>query len=146
MPRMLSNFEWSQFMTDNASLIQSMSPEQSKVVSWNGESVLVYIGPNPIEQNGNLYPDVYLTDVSDTSQIQAISTPGYGTTPAQTMLDTLPQSVIDALKDDASTVGVLVNSAGQAIAAGASGVASAVSLPIIAALVILALIYLPRPR
>lgn len=146
MSRMLSNVEWAEFMTDNAALVQSLGPEQSKVVSWNGMSVLVYIGANPIEQNGNLYQDVYLTDVSDASQLQSISTAGYGTTPPQSMLDTLPQAVIDTIKQDAATAGTLINSAGQALSAGAAAASSALIGPVVIALVILGLLYLPKPR
>lgn len=99
-------------MQDEASVISSMSNGQSRIVSWNGMSILVYIGQNDITVNDLLYPDVYLTDVSNATQLQALLQPGY-TAPPQGMLDTLPQAVTDTIAEDAAKVGALVNSAGQ---------------------------------
>jgi len=138
----VSDIEFAQFMSDNRDLIASLLPEQSKVVAWNGLSILVYIGPGQVSVGGNIYPDVYLSDVTAAPQIQAISQAGYGTTPPQTMLDTLPQAVVDTIKEDAAMVGDLVNSAGQALAAGAAAAASDVEGILIAAAAVLGLLFL----
>lgn len=123
--RALSNPEWVQFMSDEAGLVQMMNPGDSKVVNWNDMSVLVFIGANPISQDGNLYPDVYLTDVSDAPQLQAMLAPGFNS-PPQSMLDTLPQAIEDTIASDAATAGALVNQAGQAASAALVNIASTV--------------------
>jgi len=136
------DIEFAQFMSDNRDLIASLLPEQSKVVAWNGLSILVYIGPGQVSVGGNIYPDVYLSDVTTAPQVQAVSQPGYGTAPSQSMLDTLPQAVVDTMKEDAAMVGDLVNSAGQALAAGAAAAAGDVEGILIAAAAVLGLLFL----
>lgn len=159
MARTLSNWEFAQFMTDNADLVHSMSYPQTKVVQWNGESVLVFIGPNPIDiGDGNLYQDVYLTDVSDAPQLAALTSGVYQQAP-QSMLDTLPQAITDTIASEAASAGVLMNSAGQSArdllvaTAGAIGatagaalspVVSSLSPVLIGALVILGLYFMPK--
>jgi len=138
----VSDIEFAQFMSDNRDLIASLLPEQSKVVAWNGLSILVYIGPGQVSVGGNIYPDVYLSDVTTAPQVQAVSQPGYGTAPSQSMLDTLPQAVVDTMKEDAAMVGDLVNSAGQALAAGAAAAAGDVEGILIAAAAVLGLLFL----
>jgi len=153
--RSLSNPEYNQFTQDEASVIQSLGPGQSKIVSWNGMSILVYIGPNYVDVNGDLYPDVYTSDVSDAPQLQAMLQPGFSA-PPQTMLDTLPAAIEQVIAGDAATAGALLNSSGQLAVqlitgvAGAAGAAagaatapllSNLTVPIVAAAVILLLIY-----
>jgi hypothetical protein len=107
----------------------------------------VYIGPNQIEQNNNLYPDVYLSDVTAAPQLQAISGGGYGTSPSQSMLEALPQAVIDTIKEDAASAGELVNQAGQAASAAASALQSSIITPLlIGAVIVFGLLYLPKGR
>jgi len=151
MPRALSDPEFAQFMSDEASVVSALQPEQSKVVSWNGLSVLIYIGPNQIDTGQTTWygteiyaPDVYLTDVTDASQLAAIKTPGYGTTPPQSMLDTLPQSVIDTIKEEAAAAGLLINKLGERIGGFAASLTkplvSDLTTPLIAVAVILFLV------
>jgi hypothetical protein len=150
----VSDIEYAQFVSDNKDLIYSLLPEQSKVVAWNGLSILVYIGINQVQVGNNLYPDVYLSDVTTAPQIAAISTIGYGTTPSQSMLDTLPQATIDTIKDDAALAGDLLNQAGQALtqAAGAAAEAARQGLQdvltpvLIGAVILFGLLYLPKGR
>jgi|SRR5215831_5189489 len=153
--RSLSNPEFAQFMQDEQAIVSSMWPGQHQVVNWGGMSVLILIGPNPIEDNGQLYPDVYLSDVSDAPQLQAMLQPGYNA-PPQSMLDTLPQAIQDTIASEAATAGALINSAGQSAANILTGVAgtvgaaagaavnpllSGLAVPLVAAAVILFLIY-----
>jgi len=152
MPRMLSNPEFAQFMSDEAGVISTMMPESSKLVAWGGMTILVYIGANPIHINDQIYPDVYLSDVSDDPALTAMQSPNF-TAPPQTELDALPQAIQDTIAADAATAGHLVNSAGQAISAAVAAAAGAASdigkgiqTALIIALVVLALIYLPRNR
>jgi hypothetical protein len=163
--RALSNPEFVQFMADNANMVAGLQPGQSIVVNWGGGvsygtwgggmPILVYIGPLPIQNSdGSTSPDIYLTDVSNAPQLAAIAGPGYGTTPPQTMLDTLPQAMIDTIKDDAATAGALVNQAGQAISAAAaaaaaglkSSVNSVLTPLLIGAVIVFGLLYLPKGR
>lgn len=143
MPRPLSTPEFLQFEQDNADLIASINPGQFKIVSWNGMSILAYVGPNYVNVDGALYPDIYLTDVSNATQLQAMLQPGY-TAPPQSMLDTLPQAVSDTIAEDAAKAGALINSAGQAAmdllkkAAGAAeDAASALVWPVVIGAVLL---------
>jgi hypothetical protein len=145
MARMLSNPEFAQFMQDEAGVISTMMPETSRLVSWNGRTILVYIGANPITVNDQIYPDVYLTDVSDASQLSAMQNPNFAA-PPQGVLDALPQAVVDTVRADAATAGNLVNSAGQALGAAATSIGSGLQTTLIVALVVLALIYLPGRR
>jgi hypothetical protein len=119
----LSNLDWLQFSQDEAATIQVMSPGDHKIVNWDNRSILIFIGANPITVDGNLYPDVYLTDVSDAPQLQAMLQPGYSA-PPQGMLDTLPQAIEDTITSEAATAGALVNSAGQAVSAALVNVAT----------------------
>jgi hypothetical protein len=154
--RSLSNPEYVQFLADNPS-VSGMLAGTSTVISWGGMSVLVYVGPNEIEgPDGGLYPDIYLSDVSDAPQLAALTgTPA----PTQSMLDALPSSVSQTIAAEAAQAGALLNSAGQSAAALLEGVASTIgqtaanltspltsslTVPIIAAVVILALMYLPK--
>jgi len=160
--RTLSNPEYTQFTQDNAqsiaALLASPGPMtdpaggtygQSRVISWGGLSVLVYIGPAVIDPStGTEWPDIYTTDISDASQLAAVSQPGYSN-PPQSMLDTLPQAVIDTIASEAQTAGKLVNSLGQNLAAAIGAAAGAatgpllsnLAIPLVAAAVILFLIY-----
>ena len=144
--RALSDAEWAQCYQDNRELIFGLMPEQSKIVSWNGMPVLIYVGPNSLTVEGQIYPDVYMSDVSNAPQLAAVSQGGYGTTPPQSMLDTLPQAVVDTVKEDAAKVGALVNQLGQGLKAAAASVGSGIETVLIIALVVLALIYLPGRR
>lgn len=147
-------------MQDEGGLIQMMNPGDHKIVNWGDMSVLVFIGANPISQDGNLFPDVYLSDVSDAPQLQAMVSPGYNA-PPQGMLDTLPQAIEDTIAQDAATAGALVNAAGQAASAALVNIASTVGkvagaavspllgdlTPIlIGAGVLLFMLYMPKPR
>lgn len=140
--RALSNYEFVQFEADNAALVATMMPESSKVVQWNGMSVLIRIGANPIVQDNELFPDVYLTDVSNAPQIQAISKDA---PPPQSMLDLLPQSVIEIIFEDAQAIGAAVNAAGKAAAkAAAKPISDGITFGIVAVFAIAAFMYLPR--
>lgn len=116
-------------------------------------SVLIYIGQNYINVNNALYPDVYLTDVSDATQLQAMLQPGYSA-PPQGMLDTLPQAVTDTIVEDAAKLGALVNSAGnyandllQKIAGAAGQAAESLVSPLVPILIgAIVLIYLVSRR
>lgn len=136
--RALSNYEFVQFEADNAALVATMMPESSKVVQWNGMSVLIRIGANPIVQDNELFPDVYLTDVSNAPQIQAISKDA---PPPQSMLDLLPQSVIEIIFEDAQAIGAAVNAAGKA---AAKPISDGITFGIVAVFAIAAFMYLPR--
>jgi hypothetical protein len=152
--RALSNPEYDQFTQDEASVISNMWPGQSKLVSWGGLSVLVLIGQNPINIDGLLYPDVYLSDVSDAPQLAAMQQANFSA-PPQSMLDTLPQAIQDTIADDAAAAGKLLNQAGDAITAvlaktgGAIGaglkpVVSSLTVPLVIIGAIVALMYLPK--
>jgi hypothetical protein len=161
MARMLGNLEFVQFMQDNGDTVRSMSYPQTKLIEWNGIEVLVFIGPNPIDiGDGNLYQDVYLADVSDAPQLAAMGSGAYQQ-PTQSMLDALPQAITDTIASDAATAGQLVNSAGQSAknvllqAASTVGqtagnllapVASSLSPILVGAIVVLALVMLPKGR
>lgn len=156
--RALSNPEYAQFTQDEASVISMLGPGQSAVVNWGGMAVLVYIGPNYINVNDALYPDVYLSDVTDAPQLQAMTSPGFSA-PAQTVLDALPSATISTIASEAAQVGAFANSAGQAgasilqgIASTAGNVAAGAVSPLIGSLtvplviigIVLALAYLPK--
>lgn len=173
MPRPLSNAEFAQFTTDypqyNATSTQfAMTPGQSAVVNWNntGQIVLVYDSFNtiPIEDDSlgypvvTQYPDVYYTDVSDATQVTALTQPGF-TAPPQTMLDALPQAIKDTIAQEAQALGALVDSAGNklssyasslmagiggAVGAGLGPIVGSLSPVLIGAVVVLALMYLPK--
>lgn len=158
MPRSLSNPEYNQFTQDNAAAIQALETQpgpqvdpaggtygQSKVFSWGGMSVLVYLGPAVVDANGDEFPNIYTSDVSDDPALAAISQPGYSA-PPQSMLDTLPQATIDVISEDAQKVGALVNSLGQAIVAGVQTATSITPLVIMGGIILLALMYIPRGR
>lgn len=151
MPRSLSNPEYNQFSQDEAAQIQALenSPGpsvdpaggtygQSKVIAWGGMQVLVYLGPAVIDSNGDEWPNVYTSDVSDDPALAAVSQPGYSA-PPQSMLDTLPQATIDVITEDAAKVGALVNGLGQALVKGAQEAVSITPIVIAAAAIILVL-------
>jgi hypothetical protein len=141
--RRLSDPEYVQLLGEYD--FSSLQPGQSKVVAFGNMAVLVFDGAD-----GSLYT----SDVSDAPQLQAIAAAGYGTTQADTWLDTLPAAMADTIKDDAASLGVLVNEAGQAIssaaasaAADAQKAASAILTPLlIGAVILFGLLYLPKGR
>lgn len=152
----LSNLDYIQFTSDESATISAMLPEQSQIINWDDRSILVYIGPNPINVNGDLYPDVYATDVSDAPQLQSMLTPGF-TAPPQSMLDALPASIEQSITQAAAAGGALLNSAGQAvtavlataggaIGAGLTPVVGSLTVPLVIVGVVLALMYLPKGR
>ena len=152
MPRILSNPEFNQFTQDEASVIQTLENQpgpmqdpaggsygQSKVVNWNGMSVLIYLGPAVIDSgDGTQWSNVYLSDVTDASQLQAITQPGYSS-PPQTMLDTLPQATIDTIAADAAALGKLLNPLGQI-----PKILTDNLVPIVVAVALLAFLFLRR--
>jgi hypothetical protein len=131
--------------------IDSMMPETSRIFDFNGLKILVYIGPNPITINDAIYADVYMSDVTDSPALKALSSGAYQQAP-QSMLDTLPQAVVDTVKEEAAAAGDLINQAGQAALSAIKVAAAAVGQPIqtgiewaIAAVAVLAFIfYAPR--
>lgn len=126
MPRALSNPEFAQFMTDNSNLINSMNYPDKVVVPWNGLSVLVFIGPNAlIADDGTAYKDVYLSDVSDSPQLAALTGGAYQQQPI-TMLQALPEATKQVIAEDAAAAGALVNSVGQAGASALNAATSAI--------------------
>jgi hypothetical protein len=143
--RALSDYEFVQFEADNAALLATMMPNAAKVVQWNGMSILVKIGPQPIVQDEELFQDVYLTDVSAAPQIQAISK---DYPPPQSMLELLPQSTVDVIFEEAKAVGAALNAAGKAAGAAAAAAAKPLSdgitFGIVAVFAIAAFMYLPR--
>lgn len=161
--RRLSDPEFAQFMTDNAASIAGLGPGQSKIIDWGSNSygnwssmsVLVFIGANPIQNDdGTISPDVHLADVTGATQFAAVAGPGYGTTPPQTMLDTLPQAIKDTIVEDAAAAGALVDQAGNALSAAAKAAAddaknaaSAILTPLlIGVAIVFGLMYFPRGR
>lgn len=125
MARSLSDPQFNQFTIDEAGVIQTLEgsagPQvdpaggtygQSKVVNWGGMAVLIYLGPAVTDDTGTQWSNVYLSDVTDAPQLQAISVPGYSA-PPQSMLDTLPQATIDTIASDAAALGKLLNPLGQ---------------------------------
>ena len=160
MPKALSNLDFVAFTADypqyNAvSPSFNMQPGQSVVVNWNnsGRIILVYEGPNYININENLYPDVYYTDVSDSTQLNALQNPNY-TAPPQSQLDALPQAIKDTMAQEAVAAGAMINQAGQALSQYIGSLAGNLTGPLvgnfapvlIGALVIVFALYGPRRR
>lgn len=154
MPRPLSNAEFVQFTMDypqydGLSSSFNMYQGQSAVVNWNntGQIVLVYDAPDTITVNDNVYPDVYYTDVTDATQIQALIQPGYTALP-QSMLDTLPQATKDVIAEESAALGAMVDQLGTALSnyagAGLNGILSSAGPYLVAAAVLLVVIYGPR--
>lgn len=152
MPSALSNLDFIQFTSDypqynGVNPAFNMQPAQSALVNWNDRIILVYNAPDTITVNDNVYPDVYYTDVSDASQLQALQNPNF-TAPPQSMLDTLPQSIKDIIAEDAAAAGAMVNQLGQQlkayIAAAAAPIISDLTPLLLGALVIVFLMYGPR--
>jgi hypothetical protein len=138
--RALSNPEFVQFFADNPDAGSTLAATQSQIVAWSGMAILVYR-----DANG----DLWTSDVSDAPQLANVSMPGYGTSSPQSMLNALPAAIVDTIKDDAAAVGALANQTGQAIsgalAAGAAGIQGAVGdaeTILIAAAVVLGLLFL----
>jgi hypothetical protein len=125
MPFPLSSLDFIQFTTDypqyNAlSPSFAMQSGQTSIVNWNnsGRIVLVWYDPSEtITVNDNVYPSIYYTDVTDSSQLAALENPNY-VAPPQSMLDTLPQAIKDTIAGEATAAGAMVNQVGQTLAVG----------------------------
>lgn len=145
--RRLSDPEFAQFMTDEQGFVTTLMPGQSAIVDWNGLKVLAYIGSQAIDVGGDLYPDVYLSEVSDAPQLAAMTNPAFHA-PSQTWYEALPPAVLDAIKNDAANAGVLLNSLAQQIGNVAGGLTqpllSNLTFPIVAIGFLAAMYYLPR--